>query len=514
MKKKQKALLIIIFILFIFLQSIPFLFGYLFQGGTKIFSGYIFQWTDVTTYIGKMKQGYDGAWLFKLDYVQNPGKGVFIYPFYILLGHLSRILNIKLIYTFHIAKIFFSTLMFFSLYRFIQTIFKEKSKLTQTIIFSAVLAGNGISWLSIFFSEKLMTTIEAFPQTISNISPHFALMLALLFIILTPYPEKTLTIKNYIFYSLATIMLALISPFSIVIVISIFTSKLIYKLLLKQNIKESFIFLIVIGNSGGWLILYQYYIISTHPVLIYWKQQNIISDISVFNFFLSFLPYSIFFIFALIRFIKNRNQIAEHKLIIYLWGLLIPIFLFIPYSLNTRFITGAFVPIATTSIDYLSEIIKKKMLIEKLKAYAYYLATIFLIFETIILILIADGYRKRDNVNIYIPNDVIEAFSWIDNNLPDNSYIFTGEFSGNHLPIYTSSIPTLGHWCETPNASKMFILSKNYYVGKIDNRVLLKLNIDYIFYGPNEARIGTTFDTTDLIIIYQNPSVTLYQLPH
>ena len=106
----------------------------------------------------------------------------------------------------------------------------------------------------------------------------------------------------------------------------------------------------------------------------------------------------------------------------------------------------------------------------------------------------------------------MQAYSWIDQNVPADSYILTANDTGNFLPRFTTSIPSLGHWCETPHITQQRQLTANFFTGTLSTQDLIDNNIDYIFYGPNEARIGNTFDTTHLTIVYQNATVTLYQL--
>ena len=514
MKNKQTILLIFIFILFIFFQIFPYVYGYMIAKDDQIFSGYIINWNDISTYIAKMKQGYEGEWLLKLDYAKNPGTGVFIYPLYLTLGHISRIFHMNLLAVYHISRIIFATLMFFSLYRFTKFVFIEKSPLTQTIIFLVALAGNGLSWISIYFSNSIQSTLEAFPSTVANITPHFALALAILFYILTPYKTNSLTFKNYFIYATLSIILAFISAYSIVILIFILAGILCYKLILKRKIKESLLVLLIVGNSGGWIILYQFYKIITHPVLKIWNEQNIIGDITIFDFLLSFFPFSIIVFFSIYKFIKNPQQFPINKIVIYIWSISIPIFLIIPISFNTRFIIGGFVPLSMSSLDIIFNNIKKERNKKKLKTFLFYSASLLLIIEISLWTLIVQSQRTMDFASTFIPQDVYQTYQWIDANLPENSYILTEHYNGNYLPRYTDAIPTIGHWCETPHAYDQDQLVKAYFSGTASLDQLKALGVQYIFYGPGEQELGHNFTTTDLNIIYQNNTVTLYQIPY
>ncbi len=69
------------------------------------FAGFFFIADDATTYLAKMRQGADGAWLWNDPYTSEPHAGVFLFSFYLLFGHLAALLHLPLIATYHVARI-------------------------------------------------------------------------------------------------------------------------------------------------------------------------------------------------------------------------------------------------------------------------------------------------------------------------------------------------------------------------------------------------------------------------
>ena len=131
MTKKERSFLLFILLIFLLFQILPYLYGFIIQGPDKVFSGFIMRWNDNNTYLAKMEQGFDGHWRFTFDYALEPHDSAFIYPLYLGLGHLVRILHLDYLFTFHFMRILAGILMFFSLYRYISASFKDTPSRTK-----------------------------------------------------------------------------------------------------------------------------------------------------------------------------------------------------------------------------------------------------------------------------------------------------------------------------------------------------------------------------------------------
>ena len=340
-------------------------------------------------------------------------------------------------------------------------------------------------------------------------TPHFAAALAILFYLLTPGKNNKF-IPQLILNALLTSVCAFLSPFTFTILISVLATTLFYKWIRRIPTKEEFWNLILIGNAGGWIVLYQYITIQTHPILQIWSQQNIIFKITFWNFLIGFSPLLLFTIAAYLNALKDRNPIPSEKQPLYLWGLIIPLMLLIPVNFNARFIIGAFVPISLIGANFL--FIKFKNHQTKLKKIFLTISLLVILLETFFLCVITQKNFEYSNYTNFIPVEVMQAYAWINQNIPADSYILTANDTGNLIPRFTTSIPTLGHWCETPYINQQRQLTTDFFSGNLTTQDLLQNNIDYIFYGPNEARIGNNFDTTHLSKIFSNSMVIIYKI--
>ena len=87
------------------ISLLPYLLAYLWTPPGHHFAGFFFIADDATTYLAKMRQGADGAWLWNDPYTSEPHAGVFLFSFYLLFGHLAALLHLPLIATYHLARI-------------------------------------------------------------------------------------------------------------------------------------------------------------------------------------------------------------------------------------------------------------------------------------------------------------------------------------------------------------------------------------------------------------------------
>src|SRR5437879_4002156 len=87
------------------ISLLPYLLAYLWTPPGHHYAGFFFIADDATTYLAKMRQGADGAWLWNDPYTSEPHAGVFLFSFYMLFGHLAALLHLPLIATYHLARI-------------------------------------------------------------------------------------------------------------------------------------------------------------------------------------------------------------------------------------------------------------------------------------------------------------------------------------------------------------------------------------------------------------------------
>jgi hypothetical protein len=87
------------------ISLLPYVLAYAWTPPGRHFAGFFFIADDATTYLAKMHQGADGAWLWTDPYTSEPHGGVFLFGFYLVLGHLAAWLHLPLIAAYHLARL-------------------------------------------------------------------------------------------------------------------------------------------------------------------------------------------------------------------------------------------------------------------------------------------------------------------------------------------------------------------------------------------------------------------------
>ena len=116
----------------------------------------------------------------------------------------------------------------------------------------------------------------------------------------------------------------------------------------------------------------------------------------------------------------------------------------------------------------------------------------------------------------YPPADWMKGFTWLKNYSKPDEVVLSDFTAGNFIPTYGGNTVFYGHKTETFNADKKGEAVVNFFKSENENEqklFLIKNNIRYIFYGPQEK----AYRKTDLIIsgtetVYKNSLITIYKI--
>src|SRR5512143_2019391 len=101
------------------MTALPYLLGALLNTPERIFGGLLIGLEDQYSYLAKMVQGTQGAWLFHLPYTATPHPGIFLYSFYLVLGKFSAIFGLSNVGLYHVARVVLGFICLLVMYRFI-----------------------------------------------------------------------------------------------------------------------------------------------------------------------------------------------------------------------------------------------------------------------------------------------------------------------------------------------------------------------------------------------------------
>ncbi len=500
MNKKYTLLLF----LFIILLTAPYFVSKSLVSVSYHYSGFLVNPIDGNSYLAKMQQGQAGEWLFKLPYTSNPGEGVFLFTYYLFLGHIAGILQVANIWIFHLARLINAVFLFYVLKVFLKDYFDRDWSFYTLGILSF---GSGLGWLVLaagwINSDFLIP--EMYPFLASFVNPHFPLALGLMVLILK-LTFKCTARPAWIQLLLISLLL-IIQPFSAVIVICIsgFTLVMKWKEINRLRIM-SLLPLIIPTSIFGWYLIS---IISSNPAIQNWNSQNLTPAPPFWDLILALVPMLIPALYGVYIIIKNKES-KFYPFIIWLGIALTMVFL--PLNLQRRFLIGLYIPICILGVQgllYLALISPRKVNTLKRVIIATALPSNLLLMGLAIY-----AVANYDPL-LVMKKGVWNSFSWVNENLTDAHIILTTPEYGLFLPAYTYQRVIYGHPFETSNAAENLINLEKYFSGMTAPESIAYVTaegVDNILIDGDNPIIEMYSLLSKYPLIYENDDVKIFQV--
>ncbi|MCX6022202.1 MAG: hypothetical protein NTZ05_10825 [Chloroflexi bacterium] len=142
------------------------------------FTGLLVHLPDGFSYLAKMRQGWDGAWLFRLSYSVDSSGPAPIYLFHLLLGHLARLVDLPLIAVYHLARVAAGAALLWALWDLLRFLCPDEPSRRWAYALGCVASGLG--WLALPFGviapDLSIPEANIFFSLFAN--PHFPAALA------------------------------------------------------------------------------------------------------------------------------------------------------------------------------------------------------------------------------------------------------------------------------------------------------------------------------------------------
>ena len=486
----------------------PYLFAAQMTNTESVFGGFLINPIDGHSYLAKMQQGQRGEWRFALPYTAEAGDGAFIFLFYIIIGHLSRILHLPLILTFHSFRILGAILLLAALYQLNTSLFAERRYQNVGYFISAL--GSGLGWLAIFagkFTSDFWVA-EAYPFLSMYTNPHFSIGLSLMILALLPGRKAS---------SLAELALGvglgIIQPFAVVIVLIVKTGKFVvgmiediipFRSLYKA---DGFFPTFAFAVGGGLILIYQYWSILADPILSQWNAQNVTESPGWIDLMISLSPCLILAGLG----VKKAWREDQGKTLVF-WAAASLVLVLIPWNLQRRFLTGIYVPLAGLAVYGLRVLDQKEWL-----AFRSSVTLLFVLIIPTNIIVLASGIQAaaRQDLKIYLERDIYNGLDWINDNAAPDALVLTDEELGLFIPSATGRRVIYGHPFETVNAGeeikflREFIEEKKeglFFENSIANR-----EIDILFLaGEISKELDNWINKKGMTPEYENELLRIY----
>ncbi len=506
----------ILFLLWLAILILPFIFGFLSNSEERIFNGFLLNPIDGNSYLAKMQQGFSGEWSFQLPYTAQKNQQAYIFSFYLFLGHLAQLLHISVMFMFHIVRIFAAIFMFFMMKKFVDLL-EVSARYGKFFLLAIMLLGGGMGWLYMI-SGNLPADFwvaEAYPILSAISNPHFSLSIALILSALILSFEDYSRWWHTVAFFLIGFLLAVISPFSVLIVWIILFGQVFIKWKECRKITITNFIMTALGSLP--LVLYQFIAVKNDPILNGWNAQNITPAPTLINFLFSFSPFLIGLpILYLMINRKGEIRLTSMEKTLLIWLVSVIILLYLPLNLQRRFLVAFYVPVVSLFFLFLNRYLNiQQDWKEKNKIRINTVITLLAIPSTILILLGALTAISVRNENLFYPAELVAPANWLKNTTMPGTVVLTGPRTGLLLPSLSPIKTVYGHPFETVNANQTLNQLIEFLSNENPENALSQLRIwqvDYIFYGSEERSLSSPLILESFPLVYEDKNVQIFKV--
>jgi hypothetical protein len=509
-------------VVIVIITSLPYLYGAIISTPESEFSGFVTGLEDGHSYLSKMQQGRSGYWLFRLAYTPEPRQAELFFLFYILLGKIAGLTNLPNVLIFHLGRLVTIPLGLLGFYYF-AAYFIEQVRVRRFawLIFSFT-GGLGWSWLILGGAAELgrmpvdLWVPDASFFLAALTYAHLPLAQGLLLLLSVASFEFVCQGQKWIGFLAAGCGLAvsLIHPQTLPVISLILGLHILWQHYHQKQqlfIKMTRLVLIILPTLP--YLLYVFVVFNRNPAFITWRVQSLTYSPAPLHYLLGF---GFTLIFAAIGFGLTWPAVEPKHRFLQVWVIAVPVLVYLPITLQRRFLDGYQAPLAVLAAIGLSWVI------EKIHGRFWQAGTVILVLVGMSLtnVLLATGamitvaQRSRP---IFIPVAEVEAARWLGQHVTADDVVLAAYETGNYLPTRMPARVFVGHGPETVYSDEKRKMLDQFFAPENDNlrrQLLRDYHITFLFYGLVERALGSfsPAEASYLQQAYDNGVVQIYRV--
>lgn len=474
-----------------------------------VFGGILFNPFDGYSYLAKLREGWRGEWLFTLPYTAQPGAGVFIFSYHLMLGHLARWLGVSLELIYHLARTLTSFVFLLTAYHFIARFVDSfRWRLAAWLMF---VLGSGLGWLVTPFGEFTSDfwVAEAFPFLTIFSNAHFPLTWACLLWLfewtlpgLAPPP----TIKQLALIALVVTLQAQVQPMVLLTLGLILGGMVAGRwLITRRFIRGEWLTLMVVGAASGPWILNALWVTRANPVLAAWNAQNITPTPVWWDVLLSGgVP---LLLAGIGLFVAARRRHPLDQVLLY-WFSLGTLSLYAPFDLQRRLALGLWMPLTLLAVLALRNVLLPRLTSGWRPLVLTALILPMLFTNGLVYVSVLAAVQMRDPA-LFLTADEDVALTWLADHAR-GAVVLAAPETALVIPARTDARVIYGHPFETVEADQRHQAVEDFFTARTSlAQFSTQYRIAYIVYGPREKDLGEP-DLTGWQIVFQQGDVAIY----
>ena len=506
------------------ISLLPYLLAYAWTPPGKHFAGFFFIADDATTYLAKMREGADGAWLWTDPYTSEAHGGVFLFGFYLLLGHLAALLHLPLVIAYHLARVAGGVALVLAVDRLAQRLLVPGLR-RLAVVFTMLASGLGFVAQALGNPGLGGMRLEALDLHLPELSawysvlaiPHFVwatTLIVLVLIGLLDLQERP-TLRTTVRTGVLLTALAAIHPQMIPVLAIIWAG---YCLLLwgwgarpsaRSVLAEAAAFALAVP-----LLLYNAWVLYTDPTIALWAKQWKHQAPNILSLSISLgLPLAAAAYATALTWSRRDRRLA----LLAIWPPLVIALLYLPNLANIqrRLLDALYVPLGFLAAVGLRALLARwpgrAARLERLMVPLFCLSSA-------LLLAIALRFASGVYPEIYLSRDQAQTLGWLSTHHVAADRVLSSPGDGLYIPAWSGVPVYVGHYSETLDyfakiRAAQATLQASTPAATVE-QFLIDNGITLLWWGPDE-RAGLTFRPDQhayLQPVYSTGSITLYRL--
>jgi len=504
------------------LTSVPYLLGWALQTDKRLFGGFVYAVEDGYSYLAKMRQGAEGAWLFHIAYTPEPHSGALFFPFHLLLGKLAALLpgadlTTRMVWTYHSARLVFGTGLLLTVYRFLAAF--TSAVALRRLAFLLVASGSGLGWLLVALGQPGwlgslpldFILPEGFTFLVLYGFPHIALgrtllLWGILFLLraweVSPGPGVRGSksgggnVRWAFFAGLAWLTMGLIIPFYVPVAWAV-TGAMWVASLLRHVPKvasrgsplrpmQELRLAVLAGLLSAPVVAYSALVFTTDPVYATWSAQNLILSPHPLHYLAAFGVLLALAALAAPRVWQEKGPGWAALA----WVAIVPLLVYLPFNLQRRLVEGVQVPLSLLAAWGVSGF----------RLQGFRLRVV--ISALLVGLSLTNGLLVAGNSLALVPRpppvfrdaEEIAALDWLNGQARSDDVVLAAYETGNYLPARVGARVFVGHGPETVRFEEKQALVAQFFNAATNDgwrqTLLAEYGVDWVVWGPAEQALG------------------------
>lgn len=479
-----------------------------------VFSGFLVNPFDGFSYLAKMRQGFEGGWLFTLPYAAEPGQPALLFLFYLALGHFARLTGLSLWSSFHLARVLSGSLMFLTVYALLERL--PLSRSGRWCAYALALGISGLGWIGIAVgvSSSDLLIPESVPWLAVLVNPHFPLAAAAICLgflaALLPAPLW----RAGLVAGLAGLVLGVVQPFLLGPLWLVLGAWVFLEFGLAHRERAAprlplspVTALAACALTGAPWVIYDAWLVASHPVLREWSIQNLTPSPSPLAYLIGFGP---LLAWGAVGLVRARPFDQPPMRLITLWSVLGFAVLYAPFGLQRRLSLGLAIPLVALAGLGIAQACRTPA-----RTRLAVIGTLLLTLPSLLLVGLAGVSSASDAGSAtLLSDDEVAAYAWMADHVTAGSLVLAAEQTGNRIPAWLGARVLAGHPFETPDAAGAIDWIQGAFNWRGDPAtgasLLRERGIDFVYVGRAEQALGVPSWMAALTPVFVTDEVRLY----